>query len=313
MINALSVDVEDYFQVSAFSDVVPYASWDRFPCRAQDNTLRLLDLFDRHGVKATFFVLGWLAERYPTLVQEIHLRGHEVGSHGYAHRTLDRSSPAEFREEIRSAKAFLEDLIHFPVIGYRAPSFSLTRETMWALEILSEEGFQYDSSVFPIRHDRYGIPNAVRFPHSFACDGRTLYEFPMSTLTLLRTNIPIAGGGYLRAFPYWFTRWGIRRVNALEGQPVMVYIHPWEIDPAQPRINGRILSRLRHYLNLRYTAHRMETLLEDFRFGTIRSILNLTPADKPVATTEQAGNKGQTDDRSARRPMAVDPVREQEA
>ena len=275
MINALSVDVEDYFQVSAFSDVVPYASWDRFPCRAQDNTLRLLDLFDRHGVKATFFVLGWLAERYPTLVQEIHLRGHEVGSHGYAHRTLDRSSPAEFRQEVRSAKAFLEDLIHSPVVGYRAPSFSLTRETMWALEILSEEGFQYDSSLFPIRHDRYGVPNATRFPYSMTFDDRTLHEFPMSTLAVLGTNIPMAGGGYLRLFPSWFTHWGIRRVNGAEEQPIMVYVHPWEVDPDQPRIQGRRLSRLRHYLNLGRTASRLEGILAAFRFGTIRTVLNL--------------------------------------
>ncbi|MFZ5862725.1 MAG: XrtA system polysaccharide deacetylase [Nitrospirota bacterium] len=278
VLNALSVDVEDYFQVSAFSDVVPYASWDRFPCRAQDNTLRLLDVFDRHAVKATFFILGWIAERCPSLVQEIHLRGHEVASHGYAHRTLDQSSPDAFREEIRSAKAVLEDLIHAPVIGFRAPSFSLTRDTMWALEILSDEGFQYDSSLFPIHHDRYGIPDAVRFPHTMTFGDRTFHEFPMSTVTVAGINLPIAGGGYLRLFPSWLTHWGIRRVNQREGQPAIVYVHPWEIDPDQPRIAGRALSRFRHYQNLGRTTSRLEGMLTAFRFAAIRTVLNLTEA-----------------------------------
>lgn len=275
VLNALSVDVEDYFQVAAFSDVVPYASWDRFPCRAQDNTLRLLDLFDRYAVKSTFFVLGWLAERYPGLVQDIHRRGHEVASHGYAHQPLDHSSPAEFREEIRSAKALLEDLTGAPVIGYRAPSFSLTRKTMWALEILSEQGFQYDSSLFPIHHDRYGVPDAARFPYAVTFEDRTLYEFPMSTIAVLGANIPMAGGGYLRLFPSWLTHWGIRRVNGTEGQPTMVYVHPWEVDPDQPRIRGRRLSRFRHYLNLGRTESRLEGLLASFPFGPIRTVLNL--------------------------------------
>jgi polysaccharide deacetylase family protein (PEP-CTERM system associated) len=275
VLNALSVDVEDYFQVSAFSDVAPYASWDRFPRRVEASTLRLLDLFDRYDAKATFFVLGWIAERYPGLVQEIHLRGHEVGSHGYAHRTLDQSSPAEFRAEIRTAKALLEDLTRARVIGYRAPSFSLTRKTMWALDILSEEGFLYDSSLFPIHHDRYGVPDAARFPYPMTFSDRTLYEFPMSTLAVWGTNIPLGGGGYLRLFPSRFTHWGIRRVNRREGQPAVVYVHPWEVDPDQPRIPGRWVSRLRHYVNLRRTASRLEGLLAAFRFGPIRTVLNL--------------------------------------
>ncbi len=276
ILNALSVDVEDYFQVSAFSDVVPYTLWNGFECRVEQNTIRLLDLFDRWQAKATFFVLGWIAERYPRLVQEIHLRGHEVASHGYAHQTVDRYAPEAFREEIRRAKAFLEDVVQAPVVGYRAPSFSITRKTTWTLEILAEEGFQYDSSIFPIRHDRYGMSSAPRFPHRLTYHDRILYEFPMSTVTLLgMTNIPMGGGGYLRLLPLWFTRWGIRRVNRRERQPAMVYVHPWEIDPGQPRIRGSVASRFRHYRNLSDTERRLNALLAEFRFAPIATVLGV--------------------------------------
>jgi polysaccharide deacetylase family protein (PEP-CTERM system associated) len=276
VVNALSVDVEDYFQVSAFSNVVSPSSWEAFECRVERNTLTLLDLFDRSHTKATFFVLGWIAERYPGVVQEISLRGHEVASHGYAHRTIDQYTPEDFRQEIRSAKAFLEALIQAPVIGYRAPSFSITRDTLWALEILADEGFQYDSSIFPIHHDRYGIPGASRFPDAFTFRHRRLYEFPMSTVRLLgAANVPFGGGGYLRLAPLWFTRSCIRRVNERERQPAMVYVHPWEVDPGQPRIAGTPLAKVRHYHNLDRTVHRLEALLGEFRFAPVREVLRL--------------------------------------
>ncbi len=276
ILNALSVDVEDYFQVSAFSDVVPYRDWGRFESRVERNTLRLLDLFDQRKAKATFFILGWVAERCPRLVREIALRGHEVGSHGYAHRTIDQCTPEEFRDEVRGAKRLLEDLSQAPVIGYRAPSFSITERTLWALEILAEEGFRYDSSIFPIRHDRYGMPAAPRFPHAIPFGDRSLFEFPMSTVRPWGAfNLPVAGGGYLRLFPYRVTSWGIRRINQAERQPVMVYLHPWEIDPEQPRINGRSLARWRHTLNLTKTAGRLGRLLGEFRFAPVREVLGL--------------------------------------
>jgi polysaccharide deacetylase family protein (PEP-CTERM system associated) len=284
VINALSVDVEDYFQVSAFSNVVSRSSWETREGRVERSTMTLLDLFDRSRSKATFFILGWIAERYPALVQEIHLRGHEVATHGYAHRTLDQYTPDEFREEMKMVKAFLEDLIQAPVLGYRAPSFSVTRDTLWALEILAEEGFQYDSSIFPIHHDRYGIPGATRFPHTFTFRRRHLQEFPLSTVRLLgMANVPFGGGGYLRLAPLWFTRLCLRRVNDRERQPVMVYVHPWEVDPDQPRILGSRLSKFRHYRNLDRTAQRLDALLRGFPFAPVRDVLHLVPA-APTAT-----------------------------
>ncbi len=277
ILNALSVDVEDYFQVSAFSDVVLYESWEGFDRRVEANTRRLADLFEQRGVTATFFVLGWIAERHPALVRDLHASGHEIASHGYAHRTIDQCTPVEFREEIRRAKRLLEDIIQAPVIGFRAPSFSITERTRWALEILAEEGFGYDSSVFPVHHDRYGIPDAPRFPREIALNAGMLHEFPLSTLTLFGLpNLPIGGGGYLRIYPFWLTRWGLRRINRLERQPAIVYLHPWEIDPNQPRISAPRLSRWRHYSNLTTTARRIERLLGEFRFAPVRTVLGLS-------------------------------------
>jgi len=276
LLNALSVDVEEYFQVSAFSDVISTDSWEGFDGRVERSTLRLLDVFDHREAKATFFILGWIAQRYPSLVHEIHLRGHEVASHGHAHRPLDQVTPQAFREEVRGAKAFLEGLIGEPVVGYRAPSFSITDNTRWALDVLCEEGFRYDSSIFPIHHDRYGIPDAPRFPYVIDLQGGTLSEFPPSTVALIgRTNLPIGGGGYLRLLPFWMTQWGLRRINRRERQPAMVYLHPWEIDPEQPRVQTRWLSRWRHYTNLDATEGRLDRLLREFRFGTIRTVLGL--------------------------------------
>jgi polysaccharide deacetylase family protein (PEP-CTERM system associated) len=281
VINALSVDVEDYFQVSAFSDTIDPSTWDQYDCRVDRNTRLLLDVFDRHQNTATFFVLGWVAARFPGLVKEIHHRGHEVASHGRAHQTLDQLSPATFREEVRAQKALLEDLIQSPIWGYRAPSFSVSRETMWALQILAEEGYGYDSSVFPVYHDRYGIPDAPRFPYVHRLSGGlNLFEFPMATVRVLGKNVPVAGGGYLRLFPYRFIRWGIRSINDQEQAPAIVYLHPWEVDPDQPRIRGGWLSRFRHYVNLQKTESRLTSLLRDFRFGTLRSLMERMTEDQ---------------------------------
>lgn len=287
MLNALSVDVEDYFQVSAFDTTIDPSTWDQYDCRVERNTLVLLDLFERHRATATFFVLGWIAARFPDLVKEIHRRGHEVASHGYAHRTLDQLSVADFREEVREQKALLEDLVQSPVLGYRAPSFSITAKTTWALEVLCEEGYRYDSSVFPVRHDRYGIPDAPRFPYDIEFRGGTLREFPPSTLAVRGLpNLPIGGGGYLRIYPFWLTQWGLRRINRRERQPAIVYVHPWEVDPDQPKVRAPRLSRWRHYANLETTAHRIEQLLREFRFAPVRTVLGIAADQARTHETE---------------------------
>jgi polysaccharide deacetylase family protein (PEP-CTERM system associated) len=271
---AFTVDVEDYFQVDAFSDVIPVAAWDSFESRVVANTSRLLDLLDEHRVRGTFFVLGWIAERHAALVQAIAARGHEVASHGMSHQQVFTQSPEVFRRETRDSKRLLEDLIQAPVFGYRAATYSITRQSLWALDILQEEGFLYDSSIFPVRHDRYGIPDARTVPHRLETPGgKTIVEFPLTAVRILGVNLPVAGGGYFRLFPYSLTRWGLRRVRA-EGRPVVFYLHPWEVDPGQPRVEGaRRRSRFRHYLNLDRTLPRLHRLLQDFQFGTVRDCL----------------------------------------
>lgn len=272
--NALTIDVEDYYQVSAFESVVRYDDWPRFESRVERNTRRILELLDQAGVKATFFVLGWVAERHPELVRAIRDRGHEIGSHGYAHQRITTQTPEQFREETRRSKQLLEDAVGCPVIGYRAASYSITKKSLWALDILREEGFRYDSSIFPVRHDRYGIPGYERFCHRLRRNGgEDLIEFPISTVKLAGVNIPIAGGGYLRIFPYSLIRWGIRRINMQEKQPAVIYLHPWELDPDQPRLRGSWLSRFRHYHHLEKTETRFRRLLTDFRFETMAGVL----------------------------------------
>lgn len=274
MLNALTVDVEDYYHVSAFESVVRFEDWDRYDSRVEHNTHRILNLLDESETTATFFVLGWIAERQPKLVQAIYDRGHEVASHGYAHQRVYTQTPGQFREETRRSKRILEDIIGRTVIGYRAASYSITAKSLWAVDILREEGFRYDSSIFPIRHDRYGIPGSQRFCHVLNGPGESrLVEFPASTLRLARVNIPIAGGGYLRLLPYAFTRWSIRQLNEHEHQPALVYVHPWEIDPEQPRIRANAASRFRHYLNLNRVEERLTCLLGDFRFGSMVQVL----------------------------------------
>jgi polysaccharide deacetylase family protein (PEP-CTERM system associated) len=274
LVNALSIDVEDYYHVAGFESVVRFEDWGRYESRVERNTHRILELLEAHRSKATFFILGWVGERFPKLVREIHDQGHEIASHGYSHQRINVQTPDLFREETKRAKSILEDTIGRPVHGYRAASYSIIKKTLWALDILKDEGFVYDSSIFPVYHDRYGIPDYRRFCHILDRDpGRGLIEFPLSTLRLAGFNIPIAGGGYFRLFPYRFIRWGIRRLNNTEKQPGVIYLHPWEIDPEQPRIEGNAISRFRQYLNLERVEEKFGRLLGDFRFGTMWEVL----------------------------------------
>jgi polysaccharide deacetylase family protein (PEP-CTERM system associated) len=274
MLNALTIDVEDYYHVTGFESVIPRADWDSYESRVERNTLRLLDLLDAHQTKATFFVLGWVAERQPQLVRTIHARGHEVASHGYAHQRIYTQSPAQFRQETQRSMGLLQDTIGERIHGYRAASYSITNESLWALDILGEEGFTYDSSIFPIHHDRYGIPGYPRFCHRLdGHGGGQLLEFPISTMRLAGANLPIAGGGYFRLFPYALTAWGLRSINRLEQQPALIYLHPWEIDPDQPRIRAGATARFRQYVNLHKTEARLTRLLQDFTFGTLLDVL----------------------------------------
>jgi polysaccharide deacetylase family protein (PEP-CTERM system associated) len=279
MRNALTVDVEDYFQVDAFARQIDPATWDRIPLRVERNTQRLLDLFAEKGVQATFFVLGWVAERCPGLVRTIAERGHEVACHGYSHQLIYGQTPAVFRDETMRAKACLEDQAQRPVLGYRAASYSITQRSLWALDVLAELDFAYDSSIFPIRHDRYGIPGSPRWPYRLTTpNGGSLLEFPPSTFSLLGYRLPVAGGGYFRLYPYELTRFALARLNWVEGQPFIFYLHPWEIDPEQPRIRAGWLSTFRHYTNLHRCEARLRQLLRDFRFTTVREVLEAISA-----------------------------------
>ena len=269
----MSIDVEDYFHVSAFDGLVPRVNWETMESRVVANTDRLLALFDEFAVRSTFFVLGWVAERHPGLVSRIASAGHEVASHGYAHRLVYDQTPSAFREDVRRSKAILENITGRPVAGYRAPSYSITPRSLWALDVLVEEGYEYDSSIFPIRHDRYGIPVSERLPYVVSRQSGSIVEVPGSTTTFGPLNLPIAGGGYFRLLPYWWTRWGIARVNEREGRSAIFYLHPWEIDPEQPRLPAGRLSRLRHYRNLEHTAGRLRQLLADFHFDTVEAIV----------------------------------------
>ena len=244
------------------------------------NTRRILDLLDEYSVKATFFVLGWVAERQPDLVNAICRSGHELACHGYGHELVFRIGPERFREDIRSAKKILEDLCGRRVCGYRAPSYSITDKSKWALDILAEEGFTFDSSIFPVYHDTYGIPDAPRFPHEIELEAGVITEFPLSTLPVSvagrEYRLPIAGGGYLRLLPARVIRWGIQRINHVENKPAVLYFHPWEIDPEQPRIKASLKSRFRHYLNLHSTEAKLRHLLSSLRFGTMGNVLGIS-------------------------------------
>jgi polysaccharide deacetylase family protein (PEP-CTERM system associated) len=263
----LSVDVEDYYHVEAFADRVSPLSWSDFPSRVRANTMRILEIFEEYRCRATFFVLGWIAERDPALVREIVKAGHEVACHSYSHRRVSSLSPEEFREDLRRARAVIEDAAGVGILGYRAPTFSIGSGNLWALEILSEEGFLYDSSIFPIRHDLYGFPGAPRFPHRLDFRSkRKLFEIPMTTVRVGGATWPVGGGGYLRLLPMQYTRWAVRQIHEKERQPFVLYFHPWELDPDQPRIAGRWKSRLRHYIGLGVMERRLRELLAGGRF-----------------------------------------------
>lgn len=272
--NAMTVDVEDYFHVAALSDVIRKEQWASMEYRADASTHKLLELFAKHGIQATFFILGWIARRSPDLVREIHAAGHEIACHGMSHQLVYDQTPEQFEAETRESKALLEDLTGVAVAGYRAASWSITRRSLWALDIIHALGFEYDSSVFPVRHDIYGIPDAPRRPHRIKTpSGKELVEFPPSTASFAGVSVPVAGGGYFRLLPYWLTRYGLKQINVDDGQSFIFYLHPWEVDPEQPRFKAGWKSRFRHYTNLRKTHDRLDRLIREFRFTTVRNVL----------------------------------------
>lgn len=267
IVNALTIDVEDYFQVSAFAPYISRATWDSVPCRIEANIERILELLAETEARATFFTLGWVAERYPALVRRIVDHGHEIASHGYEHFRATEQGVGQFLADIRLAKAILEDTSGYPVRGYRAPSFSVGPGNPWAFDCIAEAGYRYSSSVYPIRHDHYGAPDSPRFAHEVR---KGLLELPVATVRMLDTNWPAGGGGYFRLLPYRVSRWSLRRVNAVDGQPAMFYFHPWELDPDQPRVEGlRAKARFRHYVNLKRTGPRLRRLLTDFQWDRV--------------------------------------------
>lgn len=294
VVNAFSIDVEDYFQVAALSPAIPRESWPTWEYRVERNTECILGLLAERGIRGTFFILGWCAERSPALIRRIAAEGHEVACHGFSHRLIYEQSEQEFRQEAARCKHFLEDTIGAAVTGYRAASFSITRQSLWALDALVDLGFEYDSSVFPIRHDRYGIPGAARDPGLIkAPSGRTLVEFPMSAASFAGLRVPVSGGGYFRLLPYAVTRAGLRQVNA-QGQPFTFYLHPWEVDPGQPRVKASLLSRFRHYNNLHKCEARLRRLLGEFSFSTMRDVLERRGLLSPSRTTSTSrGETGQ--------------------
>ncbi len=272
--NVMSIDVEDYFHVAALAEAIDQRDWERMEYRAESSTDRLLQIFDDHNVRATFFVLGWVARRSPGLVRKIQRAGHEVASHGMSHRLIYTQTPEEFAQETKEAKELLEDLLGAPILGYRAATYSITRRSLWALDIIHDLGFRYDSSIFPIRHDLYGIPGSPIAPGEIDTpSGGRLVEFPISTVDVLGQRLPIAGGGYFRLFPYWLTRAGLRRVNQRERRPFVFYLHPWEVDPDQPVIQVGWRSRFRHYNNLKRTEERLIRLIREFDFTTMQESL----------------------------------------
>lgn len=272
--NALTVDVEDYFQVSAFADNIEQHEWDEHPLRVENNTYKLLDLFDEYQVKATFFTLGWVAERKRDMVFEIARRGHEVACHGYSHQLVYNQTPEVFQQETVRAKSTLEDIIQQPVLGYRAASYSITEKSLWALDILAESGFVYDSSIFPVRHDRYGMPDTPEHPYHLKTPaGHSIIEFPLSTAKILNYRLPVAGGGYFRLYPYWLSKAGLKQINRQQ-KPFIFYLHPWEVDPEQPRISASWFSRFRHYNNLDKCEPRLRNLMSDFQFTTTWDVLS---------------------------------------
>lgn len=286
--HAMTVDVEDYYHVAAFGQVIRPDEWDQWPSRVEANTDRLLQLFDDAGIHITFFILGWVADRYPALVKRIHQQGHEIASHGFSHQLIYRQTPEVFREETARSKDILEALTGEAILGYRAASYSITRKSLWGLEILAELGFQWDSSIFPTRHDNYGIPGSPEEPYRLITDsGKVLTEFPLTTAKVFGQAIPAAGGGYFRQYPYALSRWLFDRASLNQTMPRIFYLHPWEIDPEQPRVpNASWFSNFRHYTNLDKCLPRLERMLQDFKFGTISQSLGSVNIQKELHIQE---------------------------
>lgn len=269
--NAMTVDVEDYFQVQAFANVIPRDRWAEMPSRVEANTDRILEQFARAGVNATFFTLGWVAERYPSIVRKIVAGGHELASHGYSHMLADKQSPAAFADDVKRARTLLEDIGGVPVHGYRAPTFSINASNPWAFDALLDAGYRYSSSVYPVKHDLYGVADAPRQPYQPRGNG--LWELPMTTVRLFGRNLPCSGGGYFRLAPYSVYRQALRHMHRVDRQPAMFYFHPWEIDAGQPRIaEARRLSKFRHYLNIAAMSGRVDRLLADFRWDRVDKV-----------------------------------------
>ena len=271
--NAMTIDVEDYFQVSAFEKLVSKDRWDSMELRVGRNTERLLDLFAEKNIKATFFILGWVANKLPMLIKKIAEQGHEVASHGMHHQRVTDLSCGQFKVDLSESKKMLEDLTGGHVLGYRAPSFSFNNDNPWVYETLGEVGYRYSSSVYPVVHDHYGIPNAPRHRYD---GGFGVEEIPLSTLPIMKKNIPISGGGYFRLYPYRLTRWAINRMLAGEKIPYIFYLHPWEIDPEQPTMPGISLkTRFRHYINLSLTERKLTKLLDDYQWDSVASVFKI--------------------------------------
>lgn len=270
--NAMTIDVEDYFQVSAFASLIPRKSWETISCRVERNIDRILSLLDEKQAKATFFTLGWIAERYPSMVKHIVSNGHELASHGWAHQRVSDQKPQEFLDDIVRSKALLEDISGQQILGYRAPSFSIGSNTLWALDLLEESGYRYSSSIYPIHHDHYGMPSAPRFAF-YPKNNGGLLEVPVTTVCLFNRNIPAGGGGYFRLWPYAFSHWLLQRLNRLENRSAIFYFHPWEIDYEQPRQQGlNVKTRFRHYVNLRRMEGRVKALTRDFSWDRMDRI-----------------------------------------
>jgi polysaccharide deacetylase family protein (PEP-CTERM system associated) len=282
IVNAMTVDVEDYFQVSAFENHIAKSQWDNLQHRVKNNTFRILDLFSQHNVKATFFTLGWVAERYPEIVKRIVTEGHELASHGYEHIRVTEQTPEQFRADIKKTKQILEDIGGQAIVGYRAASYSIGANNLWALQVLEEEGHLYSSSIYPVKHDLYGMPSAPRF--SFAPENtRNLLEIPITTLQILNKNIPCGGGGFFRLYPYFLSKMAYKYLNSIENQPGIFYFHPWEIDPDQPRQqNLPFKSRFRHYLNLNRVENRLNNLLNDFAWDTMQNVFLSPKSANPL-------------------------------
>ncbi len=281
--NMLTVDVEEHYQVSAFKDAISRDNWHKHESRVVQNTQSLLELFASKNLKATFFVLGMVAEKHPELVREIHAAGHEVASHGYSHKLIYEQTPEVFYSETEKSKKILEDIIGTQVYGYRAASYSITEKSLWALDTLIELGFEYDSSIFPVKHDRYGIPNTPTHAYTLERgEGKSITEIPLSTKPMFGYTLPIAGGGYFRLFPYQFTEWALGSINKSQRKPFIFYLHPWEVDAEQPRIKASRLSEFRHYNNLDKCKDRLEKLINKFEFSTVRKVMENTSVTQRV-------------------------------